>query len=214
MKTFPVAGMARVAAVVFAAVVALLALAGCERLGIPAPWSSAKPAEAFLNTDVTGLDYARNFALTDHTGKPRTLADFKGKAVVMFFGYTQCPDVCPTTMMELAGVMKELGPLADRVQVLFVTIDPERDTPALLAQYVPAFDPRFLGLYGDAAATDKVAKEFKVFYQKVPGKTPGSYTMDHTAGSYVFDPQGNIRLFVQNGQGTESLVHDLKLLLS
>jgi protein SCO1/2 len=214
MKTFPVAGMARVAAVVFAAVVALLALAGCERLGIPAPWSAAKPAEAFLNTDVTGLDYARNFALTDHTGKPRTLADFKGKAVVMFFGYTQCPDVCPTTMMELAGVMKELGPLADRVQVLFVTIDPARDTPALLAQYVPAFDPRFLGLYGDAAATDKVAKEFKVFYQKVPGKTPGSYTMDHTAGSYVFDPQGNIRLFVQNGQGTESLVHDLKLLLS
>jgi protein SCO1/2 len=191
---------------------ALLTLAGCDRLGISTPWSAKAPV--FLNTDVTGLGYAKDFALTDHTGKPRTLADFKGKAVVVFFGYTQCPDVCPTTMFELAGVMKDLGPLADKVQVLFITIDPERDTPALLAQYVPAFDSRFLGLYGDAAATDKVAKEFKVFYQKVPGKTPGSYTMDHTAGSYVFDPQGNIRLFVRNGEGTQPLVHDLKLLLS
>ena len=152
--------------------------------------------------------------MTDHTGKPRTLADFKGKAVIVFFGYTQCPDVCPTTMMQLAGLMKDLGPLADRVQVLFITVDPARDTQALLAQYVPAFDPRFIGLYGDAAATDKVAKEFKVFYQKVPGKTAGSYTMDHTAGSYVFDPQGHIRLFVRDQQDTAPLLHDLKLLLS
>jgi len=170
--------------------------------------------EKFVNTDVTGLDYAKDFALTDHNGKPRTLADFKGKAVVMFFGYTQCPDVCPTTMAEMANVMKELGPQADKVQVLFVTVDPERDTPLILSQYVPAFDKRFLGLYGDAAATAKVAKEFKVFFQKVPGKTPGSYTMDHTAGSYVFDPQGHIRLFVRHGQGSEPIVHDLKLLLS
>ncbi|WP_050476443.1 SCO family protein [Herbaspirillum rhizosphaerae] len=170
--------------------------------------------EKFVNTDVTGLEYAKDFALTDHNGKPRTLADFKGKAVVMFFGYTQCPDVCPTTMAEMANVMKELGPQADKVQVLFVTVDPARDTPQILSQYVPAFDKRFLGLYGDEAATAKVAKEFKVFYQKVPGKTPGSYTMDHTAGSYVFDPQGHIRLFVKHGQGAEPIVHDLKLLLS
>jgi protein SCO1/2 len=175
---------------------------------------SACQSEKFVNTDVTGLDYAKDFALTDHNGKPRTLADFKGKAVVMFFGYTQCPDVCPTTMAEMANVMQQLGPLADRVQVLFVTVDPARDTPTILSQYVPAFDKRFLGLYGDDAATAKVAKEFKVYYQKVPGKTPGSYTMDHTAGSYVFDPKGNIRLFVKHGQGTEPLVHDLKLLLS
>nr|WP_230411545.1 SCO family protein [Collimonas humicola] len=168
---------------------------------------------AFNNTDVTGLGYARDFALTDHTGKPRTLADYKGKAVVVFFGYTQCPDVCPTTMVEMANVLKQMGPLASRVQVLFVTVDPERDTQELLSKYVPAFDPSFVGLYGDAAATEKVAKEFRVFYQKVPGKTPGSYSMDHTAGSYVFDPEGHIRLFIRHGQGPEPIAHDLKLLL-
>lgn len=181
-----------------------LTLAACQQSG----------GEKFVNTDVTGLEYAKDFALTDHNGKPRTLADFKGKAVVMFFGYTQCPDVCPTTMAEMANVMKELGPQADKVQVLFVTVDPARDTPQILSQYVPAFDKRFLGLYGDDAATAKVAKDFKVFFQKVPGKTPGSYTMDHTAGSYVFDPSGHIRLFVRHGQGAEPIVHDLKLLLS
>lgn len=174
----------------------------------------SKPELKFNNTDVTGLDYAKDFALTDHTGKPRTLADFKGKVVVMFFGYTQCPDVCPTTMLEMANVMKELGSDADKVQVLFVTVDPERDTQEILSQYVPAFDKRFLGLRGDLEATEKVAKEFKVFYQKVPGKQPGSYTMDHTAGSYVFDPQGHIRLFVKHGQRPETLTHDIKLLLS
>jgi protein SCO1/2 len=183
----------------------LMSLTACDKLGTKPP--------SFQNTDLTGLDYARDFALTDHTGKPRTLADFKGKVVVMFFGYTQCPDVCPTTMAEMASVMKELGAQADQVQVLFVTIDPERDTPALLAQYVPAFDPRFLGLYGDAAATARVAKEFKVFYAKVPGKTPGSYSMDHTAGSYVFDRNGKIRLFLRHGQGAAPITHDLKQLL-
>lgn len=172
-----------------------------------------KPAPQFMNTDLTGLDYAKDFALTDHNGKARTLADFKGKAVVIFFGYTQCPDVCPTTMAEMATVMKQLGSSSDKVQVLFVTIDPERDTQALLAAYVPNFDSRFLGLYGDAAATAKVAKEFKVFYQKAPGSTPSSYTMDHTAGTYVFDPEGRIRLFVRNGQSTDAIVHDLKILL-
>lgn len=180
-------------------------LAGCDQL-------TAKPP-SFQNTDITGLDYARDFALTDHNGKARTLADFKGKVVLVFFGYTQCPDVCPTTMAELASVMQELGPKADQVQVLFVTVDPERDTQALLAQYVPAFDPRFLGLYGDAAATAKVAKEFKVFYAKVAGKTAGNYSMDHIAGSYVFDRNGKIRLFVRHGQGAAPIVHDLKQLL-
>ena len=167
----------------------------------------------FQNTDLTGLDYARDFALTDHTGKPRTLADFKGRAVLVFFGYTQCPDVCPTTMAEMAAVMQQLGKQADDLQVLFITLDPERDTPQLLSKYVPAFDRRFLGLYGDAAATAKVAKEFKVFYQKVPGKDPANYTIDHTAGSYVFDRQGRIRLFVRHGQGPAPIVHDVKLLL-
>jgi len=172
-----------------------------------------KPVEKFNNTDLTGLDYAKDFQLTDHNGKARTLADFKGKLVVMFFGYTQCPDVCPTTMVEMAEVMQKMGADADKVQVIFVTIDPERDTQALLASYVPNFDKRFLGMYGDAAATAKVAKDFKVFYQKVPGKTPGSYTMDHTAGSYVFDTEGHIRLFLRHGQGAEPIAQDLKHLL-
>jgi protein SCO1/2 len=192
-----------------------LLLSACEKQGADGNAMVLSPVKsAFKNTDVTGLDYAKNFQLTDHNGKVRKLADFKGKAVVVFFGYTQCPDVCPTTMAEMANVMKELGPQSDKVQVLFITVDPERDTPELLSKYVPAFDPRFLGLTGDKAAIDKAAKEFKVFYQKVPGKEPGSYTMDHTAGSYVFDPQGRIRLFVRHGQGTEPIVHDLKLLLS
>ncbi|MDB5920035.1 MAG: hypothetical protein JWR40_4269 [Massilia sp.] len=188
------------------ALMIVLGLAGCDKL-------TAKPP-VFQNTDVTGLQYAQDFALVDHTGKPRTLADFKGKIVVLFFGYTQCPDVCPTTMAELAGVMKELGPRADEVQVLFVTLDPERDTRDLLAQYVPAFDARFLGLSGDAAATARVAKEFKVFYAKVPGKEPGSYSIDHTAGSYVFDKNGKVRLFLRLGQGAAPIVHDLKALLN
>lgn len=192
---------------------AVLAVSACGKQGESAQTASP-PKVAFKNTDVTGLDYAKDFALPDYNGKMRTLADFKGKAVVVFFGYTQCPDVCPTTMAEMANVMQQLGQLADRVQVLFITLDPARDTPAVLSKYVPAFDPRFLGLVGDQAATDKVAKEFKVFYQKVPGKEPGSYTMDHTAGSYVFDPQGRLRLFVRHGQGPEPIVHDLKLLLS
>ena len=178
-----------------------LALAGCD----------SRPE--FRNTDVTGADFASGFALTGHDGKPRTLADFRGKAVVVFFGYTQCPDVCPTTLAELAEVMRLLGPDADRVQVLFVSVDPERDTQELLSQYVPAFDKRFLGLYGDAEATARTAKTFKVFYQKVPGKTPGNYTVDHTAGSYVYDAQGKLRLFLKHGAGAEPIAHDLRQLL-
>lgn len=182
-----------------------LALAACQK---------QEAAPAFKNTDLTGLSYAQNFSLTDHTGKPVTLESYKGKAVVVFFGYTQCPDVCPTTMAEMAAVMKELGPQADQVQVLFITLDPARDTRELLAQYAPTFDPRFVGLYGTPEQTAATAREFKVIYNKVEGKTPDSYTIDHTAGSYVFDKNGKIRLFLRHGQGPSNVAHDLKLLLS
>ena len=180
-----------------------LALAGCS-----------PSAPKFNNADITGADYGRSFALTDHNGKPRTLEDFRGKVVLIFFGYTRCPDVCPTTMGELKLVMQRLGEDAKRLQVLFVTVDPERDKPELLAQYVPAFDASFLGLYGDAEATTKTAKEFKVFFQKVAGSKPDSYTMDHTAGSYVIDAQGRLRLFVRHGGSLDPLVADLRTLLS
>jgi len=185
-----------------------VSIAACDKL------PGKQQQVAFQNTDVTGLDYAKGFALTDHTGKPRTLADFKGKVVVVFFGYTQCPDVCPTTMAEMASVMQKLGPRADQVQVLFITLDPERDTQQLLASYVPAFDKRFIGLRGTPEQTAKTAKEFKVFYAKVPGSDPNSYTIDHTAGSYVFDRDGRLRLFIRHGQGPDSIVHDLRQLLS
>jgi protein SCO1 len=191
-------------AMALAALVAL-PLAGCDK-------PAARPS--FDNTDVTGLSYARDFALADFDGKPRTPADYKGKVVVVFFGYTQCPDVCPTTMAEMASVMKELGPQADQVQVLFITLDPERDTPALLKGYVPQFDKRFVGLAGTPEQTAQVAKEFKVFYTKVPGSAPGQYSIDHTAGSYVFDRSGKLRLFVRHGQGAAPLVHDIRQLLT
>jgi protein SCO1/2 len=180
---------------------AALALAGCSGSGV-----------SFKNTDITGADYGRDFALTDHNGKTRTLADFRGKVVVVFFGYTRCPDVCPTTLADLKVAKEQLGEEGKRLQVLFVTVDPERDTRQVLASYVPAFDPSFLGLYGDAAATSRVAKEFKVFYQKAPGKTPDSYSVDHTSASYVFDPQGRLRLLVRPGN-VPNLVADLKTLL-
>jgi len=167
----------------------------------------------FKNTDLTGADCCKDFRLTDHNGKTRTLADFRGKAVIMFFGYTQCPDVCPTTMMEMTAVLQQLGKDAPRVQMLFVTVDPERDTRELLSNYVPAFDPSFLGLYGDMETTARTAKEFRIFYQKQPGNTPSSYTVDHTAGSYVFDPQGRVRLFARYGDGGANLAADLRTLL-
>jgi protein SCO1/2 len=188
--------------IIFAAIAACAALAACTPDG-----------PKFQSSDVTGAAFGRNFSLTDAAGKSRTLADYRGKAVVIFFGYTQCPDVCPTTLAELAEAMKRLGPDADRVQVLFVTVDPERDTADLLGKYVPAFDPRFMGLRGDAVATEAVAKEFKIIYQKQPGATPGSYTMDHSAGTYIFDPQGRLRLYVSYGQGPEVFAHDLRELL-
>ena len=167
---------------------------------------------SFHNTDVTGADFGRDFVLTDHTGKTRSLADFRGKMVVIFFGFTHCADVCPAALMEIKQAVDQLGDDAKRVQVLFITVDPERDTAELLSKYVPAFDPRYIGLYGDAAATARVAKEFKVFYQKVPGRTAESYTVDHTAGSYVLDPQGRLRLFVRHGNAAW-LADDLRTLL-
>jgi len=170
-------------------------------------------APTFKGADITGASFGRELALADHHGKARTLADFRGKAVVIFFGYTQCPDVCPTALSALAEAMRRLGPDAARVQVLFVTIDPERDTADLLSRYVPAFHPSFLGLRGDAEATARVAKEFKVVYQKVPGQTPDTYTMDHSAGLYLFDPQGRLRVFESHGQGAEAIAHDLREML-
>ena len=168
----------------------------------------------FASTDITGADYGKGFALTDHRGKPRRLEDFRGKVVTLFFGYTQCPDVCPTNLATMAQAMKLLGADAKRVQVLFATLDPERDTQALLAEYVPSFHPDFLGLYGDAAATARTAQEFRVFYQKVPGGTPTRYTLDHTAGTYVFDPKGRLRLYIQHGEKAEAIAGDLRLLLA
>jgi protein SCO1 len=167
----------------------------------------------FNNVDVTGASYARDFRLTDFNGKPRTLADFRGKVVVVFFGYTQCPDVCPTTLSDMAEVKKRLGPDGDRLQVIFVTLDPDRDTPQVLSQYVPAFDPSFLGLFGTRDETAAVAKDFKVFYQKVAGKTETSYTLDHTAGSYVFDREGRLRLFLRHAGAVEPIVEDLRKLV-
>ena len=177
--------------------------------------TACSPKPEFKNIDITGgTAFGKDFSLVDPDGKVRTLADFKGKVVMMFFGYTQCPDVCPTTLTEMQQVMTILGPQSDKVQVLFVTVDPQRDTATILKQYVPAFDPRFLGLRpADDAALEKVAKDFKIYYKKVPGVSSGSYTMDHTAGSYAFDPDGRLRLYIKHAQGPETLAHDLKELL-
>lgn len=170
-------------------------------------------APKFRSTDITGADFGGQLALTGHDGKPRTLADFRGRLTVLFFGYTHCPDVCPTTLADVAGVMKKLGPDAARVQVLFVTLDPERDTREVLAGYVPAFDPGFLGLYGDAEATQKAAREFKIYYEKRPGSSPGAYTLDHSAQSYVLDTRGRPRLFVRQDRIAQDLEQDLRTLL-
>ena len=177
--------------------------------------TACSPKPEFKNIDVTGSTaFGKDFSLLDPDGKVRTLADFKGKVVVMFFGYTQCPDVCPTTLTEMQQVMTLLGPQSDKVQVLFVTVDPERDTAEILKQYVPSFDSRFLGLRpADEAALEKVTKDFKIYYKKVPGSSSGSYTIDHTAGSYAFDPEGRLRLYIKHAQGPETLAQDLKELL-
>jgi protein SCO1/2 len=185
-----------------------LLMVGCNRQ------EDAPPKAAFQGVDITGAEYAKELNLTDADGKPRQLADFKGKVTVVFFGYTQCPDVCPTTLLELAQVKKGLGADGARVQGVFVTVDPERDTPELLKAYVSNFGADFVALRGTLEQTKATAKSFKVFYSKVPGKTETSYTVDHTAGSYVFDAQGRVRLFTRYGMGAEALTSDLKLLLA
>jgi protein SCO1/2 len=184
------------------AALCLAALAACD---------GAQPK--FRGTDITGVDYGRSLELTDHHGKARRLEDFRGKAVVVLFGYTRCPDVCPTTLADAALAMKQLGPDADRVQVLMVSVDPERDTQDVLAKYVPAFDARFLGMYGDLEATRRAAKEFKVYFEKRPGKTPEGYTIDHSAQAYVLDPSGRLRLFERHDRIAEDLAPDLRTLL-
>ena len=179
--------------------------------GLLTACSEQKPN--FQAIDVTGAAYARDFELTDHNGQLRHLADFKGKVVVLFFGYTQCPDVCPTTMAELAEVKKALGKDGDRLQVLFVTVDPARDTPQVLKAYMGNFDPSFLALYTTPDKLAELGKDFKIYFKKVEGKTPTSYTMDHSAGSYVYDTQGQLRLFTRYGAGPQALVSDIQQLL-
>jgi protein SCO1/2 len=169
----------------------------------------------FKNVDITGSKaFGTNFSLIDVDGRLRTLADYQGKAVVMFFGYTHCPDVCPTTLIEMQEVMSLLGPQAAKVQVIFVTLDPERDTAEVLKQYVPAFNPSFIGLRpANEEALNRLTKEFKIYYKRVPGLSPNTYTIDHTAGSYVFDAKGQLRLYIKHGQGPEVLAQDLKTIL-
>ena len=168
-------------------------------------------APKFKSTDITGADYGKTLELTDHTGKPRHLEDFRGKVVVLFFGFTHCPDVCPTTLVDVANTLKTLGAEAERVQVLFVTVDPERDTQDALARYVTAFDPRFLGLRGDAAATQRAAKEFKIYFEK--RKSGDTYSVDHSGQSYVIDAQGRLRLLVRPDRIGADLADDLRVLL-
>ena len=188
---------------------ALLTVAGMAVLSA----GCTPSAPAFNGVDITGASYARDFALTDAAGKRRTLAEFRGKLVVVFFGFAQCPDICPTTLADLAQVKKRLGSDGERIQVVFITVDPERDSPQVLASYVPAFDPSFIGLTGSSEEIAAAAREFKVFFQKVAGKTETSYTIDHTAGAYVFDREGRVRLFIRHGTGAEAIAADLQRLL-
>jgi protein SCO1/2 len=184
-----------------------LALAGCDRSA-----TGSKPS--FHAIDITGADYAKVLNLRDADGRPRTLADFKGKVTVIFFGFTQCPDVCPTTLAELAQARKLLGPDGARVQGVFVSVDPARDTPEVLKAYVTTFGSDFVALHGTEDEIKAAAKQFKIFFNKVPGKTEGSYTIDHTAGSYVLDANGRVRLFTRYGVGAEKLAADLRILLA
>ena len=180
--------------------------------GLLAACSEQKPK--FAAIDLSGADYARDFSLTDHNGQQRSIKDFAGKVVVLFFGYTQCPDVCPTAMTELAEVKKLLGKDGDKLQGLFVSVDPQRDTPELLKAYMANFDPGFLALTSTPDKLEAMAKEYKVYFKKVEGKTPTSYTMDHSAGSYVYDTTGKLRLYTRYGTGAAPLAGDIKLLLA
>lgn len=183
----------------------LLGLAACGERGAERP--------AFKAIDVTGADYAKDFSLADPSGKLRSLADFRGKVVVLFFGYTQCPDVCPTSMAELAEVRRQLAAQGDKLQGVFVTVDPQRDTPEVLKGYMESFDPSFVALRPTPEQLPELAKQFKVYFKKVDGKTPTSYTMDHTAGSYIYDTQGRVRLYTRYGSGADALASDVRILL-
>lgn len=185
-----------------AAATVALTLAACGETKLP-----------FKGSDITGTQLGKGLDLVDHNGTPRKLADFSGKALVVFFGFTQCPDVCPTALAELSQVMQKLGPDADRVQVLLVSVDPERDTPEILKQYVTTFDPRFLGLTGTEEQVRKTAASFKAYYAKVPSKDGATYTMDHSAGFYLFDPKGESRVLANSTIGVDAVAHDLKLLI-
>jgi protein SCO1/2 len=176
--------------------------------------SACSEPRKFVSTDLSMVEWGKDFKLTDHNGRQRTLADFKGKAVVLFFGYTQCPDVCPTTLSTMREAMALLGDDGGRVQVLFASVDSALDTQALLAQYVPSFHPSFLGLRGSDEVIAATAKDFKVFYLKQPGKTPDSYSVDHSTGSYAFDPSGRLRLLLRHGETPANVAADLKLLLA
>lgn len=188
----------------FLAVLAAALLGGC----------GVSDAPKFHATDITGADYAKAFTLTDQHGKSRTLAEFKGKAVTVFFGYTQCPDVCPTNLTTMAQVVKLLGADGGRLQVLFVTVDPQRDTQQLLSEYMPAFNPNFIGLRGDAVTTERVMKDFRIFAQKQGDIAGGNYTVDHTAGTYAYDPQGRLRLYIRHGEAPQNIAEDLRLLIA
>jgi protein SCO1/2 len=181
---------------------AAAAMAGCS-----------DPKPSFNAVDMTGADYAKGFALKDADGKERTLADFKGKVVVLFFGYAQCPDVCPTTMTEMAQVKQQLGKDGDKLQVLFVTVDPERDTPEVMKAYMGAFDPAFVALIPTQDQLVAMAKDYKAYYKKVDGKTPTSYSMDHSAASYIYDTQGRLRLYARYGAGIAPMVADVQALI-
>ncbi|RIX75892.1 SCO family protein [Acidovorax cavernicola] len=189
-------------------------VAASATLGLGLSACSEQAKQSFQAVDITGADYAKDFSLTDADGKVRTLADFKGKAVVLFFGYVQCPDVCPTTMTEMAQVKQQLGADGSKLQVLFVTVDPARDTPEVLKAYMGAFDPSFVALIPTPEQLAAIAKDFKVYYKKVEGKTPTSYAMDHSAASYIYDPQGRLRLYARYGAGVPAMVSDLKTLLA
>ncbi|HMN22309.1 MAG TPA: SCO family protein [Ottowia sp.] len=176
---------------------------------------SAEKKARFHSVDISGVDYAGDFSLVDFNGQPRTLQDFKGKAVVVFFGYTHCPDVCPTTMAELAQVKQLLGEDGARLQVLFISVDPARDTPEVLKAYMGAFDPSFLALYTDSPEKlETLARDFKIYYKRVDGQVPGSYSMDHSAASYAYDPQGRLRLFMRYGMPPKDVADDLRQLLN
>jgi protein SCO1 len=194
---------------------AFKSVAACATLvlGFGLVAACSEKQQSFTSIDLTGATYAKDFELTDHNGQVRHLKDFVGKVVIMFFGFTQCPDMCPTTILELAEVKKNLGKDGDRFQALFVTVDPERDTPEILKAYMTNFDPTFLALTTTLEKLAELAKDYKVYYRKVPGKTPTSYTIDHSAGSYVYDTKGQLRLFTRYGTGATALTQDIQQLL-